>query len=93
MEMIPNDTLALPYTRVNRLHSLQQATRNLNNGSPSLAEKQEDRRDKRTRVTDTNPPNEVGDIPAPAYGTVNTPWAYTPVNLPCYRKNTETKEQ
>src|ERR1700744_5812385 len=44
-------------------------------GTPALPEQQEDGRDQCSRVTDTDPPDEVGDIPAPADGPVKVPLA------------------
>src|SRR5690606_24016164 len=45
----------------------------VNGHSPFLTEQQKYGRDKRTRVTDTYPPYEVGNIPGPTYSTVKTP--------------------
>jgi hypothetical protein len=42
-------------------------------GSPSLPEKQQDSRDKGTRMTDPDPPYEIGDIPSPSYGFIYIP--------------------
>jgi hypothetical protein len=53
-----------------------------------LAEEEEDRGDQCTGVTDTDPPNEVGDIPTPTNGTVNTPCTKTPINGPANREYT-----
>jgi hypothetical protein len=41
--------------------------------APALAEQQQDGRNQRTGVTDTDPPNEVGDVPCPVDGTVQRP--------------------
>src|SRR5690606_37571446 len=61
--------------------------------TPSLTEQQQDGRNQRTRVTNTYPPYEVGDVPSPTNGAVNTPGSYTPVYFPYYGKYTETQEQ
>jgi len=40
-------------------------------------------------VTDTDPPNEVGNIPTPANGTIQIPGTYTMPNGPDDTKNTK----
>ena len=41
--------------------------------SPLLAEEQKDGGDQCSRVSDADPPNEVGDVPGPANGLVQSP--------------------
>ena len=60
-------------------------------GAPLLPEQQEDRRDERTGVTDTYPPYEVGDVPAPPDGAVQVPLAGTEPDLTAYGDDTEAK--
>jgi hypothetical protein len=43
-------------------------------------------------MTDTYPPNEVGDIPTPTYGAVNAPHTYSVINFPGDRENTQHKK-
>src|SRR6476661_837186 len=53
-------------------HSLGRA---VDGAPPLLTEEQQYGRDKRTGVADTYPPHEVGDVPGPAYGFVQAPFA------------------
>ena len=41
--------------------------------SPALAEEQQDCRDQRTGMADTDPPHEVGYVPSPSYRAVQVP--------------------
>ena len=51
-------------------HSLGRA---VDTCTPPLAEEQQNGRDERPRVTDTDPPDEVGNIPTPVNGAVEIP--------------------
>src|SRR6185436_5883918 len=41
--------------------------------SPALAEKQQYGRDQRSGVTDTDPPNKIGNVPCPSNGFIRSP--------------------
>src|SRR5882724_801792 len=69
---MPDRELASAHDREDR-HGFRSAVHPC---TPSLAEQQQDRGDERTGMTDTHPPDEVGNIPAPAHRLVQVPLTY-----------------
>lgn len=47
--------------------------RTIDGRSPFLAKKEQDRRDERTSMADTNPKDEIDDRPSPSDGIIDTP--------------------
>src|SRR6185437_15550354 len=84
---VPDRELARAHHRKDR-HGFR---RSVHTRTPALAEQQKDRRDQGPGVTDTNPPNEVGDIPAPANGTMQVPLTYSIDNL--FRNGPDTEDE
>ena len=74
----------MPYRELARTHyrkDRHRLCRTVHTCSPTLAKQQENRRNKRSRMTNTYPPNEVGNIPTPADSFVQVPLSDTVSNL------------
>src|SRR5690606_4800361 len=93
-EGIPNAT-HVPDRELTRAHYREDRhrfRRTVHTRSPALAEKEKDRRDEGSGVTDTHPPYEVCDIPAPTHSLIKIPLASTINYLHCHRQNTEGQQ-
>ena len=61
--------------------------------APLLPEQEQDRRDQRSGVTDTDPEHEVGDVPRPADRMIQSPDADAGRNLIAEAEETERRDQ
>src|SRR5437667_489160 len=65
----------------------------IDRGAPFLPQQVEDGADERAGVTDTDPEYEVGDVPGPADGRIETPGADAGRNLIANAKQTDASER
>src|ERR1044071_6134318 len=79
------------YSRAHYREDGHRFCRTVDRHTPFLTEQEKYGRDERSGVTDTDPPNEVGNIPGPAYGSVSTP--LTDTSTDCVSKTAETPEE
>ena len=67
--------------------------RAIDRGAPFLAEQKQDRRNESAGVSDTDPENEVGDVPRPADRVIQSPGADAGGNLIAEAEQTEHRDR
>ena len=79
-------------TRTNNGKNSHRFCRTVHTCTPFLTKQQQNRRNQCTRVTNTDPPNEVCDVVAPVDCSVQVPRTNTFPDCPSYRKEIQRQK-